>query len=112
MRAIIMGQSASCMRRYGAAARRGCADEVRARSLRQIALRLASVHAMICLSNMRLGFRSSVTRMPGPREAVLAIVATTGIHGGTKAREINVEEPASSGWSSPWDIPIQALTPS
>jgi hypothetical protein len=22
------------------------------------------------------------------------------IHGGTKAREINVEEPASSGWSS------------
>jgi len=30
--------------------------------------------------------------------------AIAGIHGGTKAREINVEE-ASSGWSTPWGIP-------
>ena len=30
--------------------------------------------------------------MSGPREAVLAAFAIAGIHGGTKAREINVEE--------------------
>ena len=43
--------------------------------------------------------------MSGPREAVLEVVKIMGIHGGTKAREINVEEPASSGWSSPMGYP-------
>ena len=29
--------------------------------------------------------------MSGPREAVLTVVEIMGIHGGTKAREINIE---------------------
>jgi hypothetical protein len=74
--------------------------------LREIGTALAQLKV-----NVRLGFRLASTSVwsergsPG-RKSVEATPA--GIHGGIKAREINVEEAhADSGWS-----PLEGITPS